>query len=553
MGKLITYKSIIGVIAVLAVLSFSFLPQLETQRDDAAIFIKGALGTLSEKELYHFAQKSINENDYQRATERARKLMEMSKESKWTDDALWLSSEAQRLQGESKESISGFLEIIEKYPNSDNAPQAAHQIALIYFSEQEFEKSRQYCDLLLERYPNARESLIKATSKLKDETYTEKWYLEAQDLYEEGKYSEALKNYKKIADNYPNSSKMPQAVFLMGRCQESLGNEDLAVEIYRNIISGFPGKGETWRSAARYLLARIYFQRGDYRQAKEQSQIILDNPSLTPKKTLKDAGEIFDQADKKIQFEDSADRFQEAINLRDQEKYQEAILICEEIMKDYPVRKQACLVEIGKCKQDTGNLEEALSYYERAANDYPQESQAAFEAYLKIAEIYYSKKDFQKADQYCDKVLSNPDKAAEATEIKAMELREKVEAAKKYKLAKDLYHQGEYRQTMQVYEELLQEFPFMEKEYLLGMGECNQHLRYNQEALSYYQRVINEFPEETWHTFAAYYQIAELYYLNKDFQKAQEYCEKALSNQDKATEATKIKAMELKEKIQNSI
>ena len=156
--------------------------------------------------LLRGAQSLFNEGGYQKALEKYQELLDKYPGSSLADDALMMVGYHQKNNlGNYDQALSTFQKLMNDYPDSVYIPDALLCSAEIYARQGELEKAEEYCNKILNEYPEAREEIINSTKKLKSEISAEKLFLEAQSLFNEGGYQKALEKYQELLDKYPEA------------------------------------------------------------------------------------------------------------------------------------------------------------------------------------------------------------------------------------------------------------------------------------------------------------------------------------------------------------
>ncbi|MCX7797663.1 MAG: tetratricopeptide repeat protein [Melioribacter sp.] len=137
---------------------------------------------------------------------------------------------------------SYFNEIIEKYPNKSYIVDALFALGTHYETLNEKDKADSLFKLIYDNYPNHK--LYKEAGKklglIKSEDITllttndpaEKLYLEAEEMYYNKKYQEAINSFRKIYLNYPRSSYAPKSILYIGMIYEERNQNDSAAFFY---------------------------------------------------------------------------------------------------------------------------------------------------------------------------------------------------------------------------------------------------------------------------------------------------------------------------------
>lgn len=98
-------------------------------------------------------------------------------------------------------------------------------------------------------------------------------FANAQALYQAGKYREAFNAYEKFLQNYPNSSRAPEAQYALGYTQFSLKNYKAAMNTQQNMIKNYPTHARV--PDAMFSIANSQIQLSDVEGAKQTLKNLL--------------------------------------------------------------------------------------------------------------------------------------------------------------------------------------------------------------------------------------------------------------------------------------
>jgi len=134
------------------------------------------------------------------------------------------------------DTTSGDAQAPSNKPGGNSPPSAQslkeiYELGLNYFKEGKYDSSRAQF-----------EAFIKASA---DDPYAGNarfWIGEC--YYQEKDYKRAILEYDRVQKEYPNSTKVPPALYKMGICFEHLGKKTEAGAVYKDLISRFPKSEE---------------------------------------------------------------------------------------------------------------------------------------------------------------------------------------------------------------------------------------------------------------------------------------------------------------------
>jgi len=102
-------------------------------------------------------------------------------------------------------------------------------------------------------------------------------FLTGKSLYAKGSYQDALRAFEKVEEKAPKSVFIPEILLYRGRhALEVESNPKRAKEIFLKLLSAFPDSEAA--DHALYYLAKISYDEGDIKQARENLELILKRP-----------------------------------------------------------------------------------------------------------------------------------------------------------------------------------------------------------------------------------------------------------------------------------
>ncbi|MCD6256376.1 MAG: tetratricopeptide repeat protein, partial [Deltaproteobacteria bacterium] len=217
----------------------------------------------------------------------------------------------------------------------------------------------------------------------------------AESFYKAGNFKEAAKAYRRFIKNYPSSNYAPQALFHLGCTYKSLGKIDEAKASFDQLIKRYPKSS---------FVNYAYYE-----------QAVLAYESKKLDETIKLLRKALDNCkDKKL-----------------------AIKIC---------------FFLGNCYLDLNNYLAARGFYNEAlANDLAKEYlRKRPKTYLRLAELYFTYGDFEKA-------------ANAYLEIYRIYNKKPFAASALVKAADALFRCGKYTQAIETYAQVLKHYPYSEE------------------------------------------------------------------------------------------
>ncbi len=312
------------------------------------------------EELYFFAEKALQANQYPYAKEAFDLILAKYKNSPYKIRALYGLAMAKQKQKLSQEAIQSYFDLASLAPQSPWAQEALFQIGEIYF----------------------------------------------EDFFEVDK---ALEAYKSLLQKYPQGSKTMDAYLRIGDCFTAKGNLREAQAWYEKPLSL---AGGSWylRDQALYKSAFVDFLNSDFDKANEKlNQIVanLNEKQISDQSFVNDALELTMLIEESQKDAPALKNFAEAQKLKLQRKTADAIQKLQEILSNYPTAGvvDETLIELGDLEDGRGNHERALAYFEDLLKHNPQSVHNA-RAQKRIAEIYeHGMGDLQKASAAYERIL----------------------------------------------------------------------------------------------------------------------------------------------------
>jgi tetratricopeptide (TPR) repeat protein len=297
-------------------------------------------------------------------------------------------------------------------------------LSLSYSKMNEFEMARQALDKMPKNNPeygravflkgqtyadeeNVDEAVAVYRQMVGDDSLSSTWKSRAAIematmLRDVGRHAEAVVEYQRIAEDYPDSEFVPQSMYLIGASYYDIEprtpeNMDKAIEAFRNALDKYPNSETAPWSYLGILLA--YEAKNDFdmvvKIADEIEQQYADSD-------IEEAKQVIDHARRRKV--DAMTKLEEGVATD--------ILIAElrKIVED-PVGeesgKAAALMRIGKILFDEKRYAEAIKEYETLLSDFPGQSDAS--ARYQIAVAAYWMEDYQKAVDSAQKGLEAQD------------------------------------------------------------------------------------------------------------------------------------------------
>jgi TolA-binding protein len=312
--------------------------------------------------------------------------------SQYVDDALFERGRTYVLLEKYSEGAASFKTLIDRYPQSSLAPKAGVQLGLLFYNDNQLERSVEAYKRVIDEYPGSEEAKV-AVQDLKSV------YIDMNDISSYASYVNSLVGHIHI-----EVSEQDSLTYLAAERLFTRGDFDGAQRSLTNYLKSYPGGA--FSSIANYYLAKIAFDKKDYREAKRLFTLVLGS------------------GDTKFR-EESLARKSEIEYL--EKDYTTAIKTFRELQEVAESRenREAAKLGIMRCAQYTSNEAEALE----AANELLKETNLSPE--IESEARYLRAKSYLK--------LGNTSKATDDLSALSKDTRTEHGAEAKYRLAQIYY------------------------------------------------------------------------------------------------------------------
>ncbi|MEO5929777.1 MAG: tetratricopeptide repeat protein [Candidatus Kapaibacterium sp.] len=245
--------------------SYRFLGEyakaIETYESVGGLSGKGAR---DEEAQIHIAEALLQLREVDRAVEVFRKLIASYPTSPRRDG--YGFNIGSIYQGNNRDSlaIAEFMAFPDRYPESKLLPQVAFALGDIYYNNESYDSALVYYRRVLDDYPNStvvppaldavrftlnamgrgQEAVaiidsfqVRNPNRIPPDSLD---FRKAGIVLEGGDFPGAILLYNRIAEQYPNSPVVPDAIYQVARGYEYLGNRDSAALYYRRVVDGYP-------------------------------------------------------------------------------------------------------------------------------------------------------------------------------------------------------------------------------------------------------------------------------------------------------------------------
>ncbi|MCZ6675879.1 MAG: tetratricopeptide repeat protein [Candidatus Poribacteria bacterium] len=269
-----------------------------------------------------------------------------------------------------------FQTLIENFPNSLFVENAWYAIGQLNYKLQRYDKSRQAYKKVLDGFPN---------SEFKDDAQ----HLIAQSFLNEKNYEQAYQEFDKLATEefkiFPELQ--AEAMYKASFCLNQLARDEEAIGRYTIFITQFPDSG--YVTAAYFDTGAIYSKQRDYDNARVNYELALQNTN-----------------DRELQAE-----IQVTIGRTyyDQEDYSNAVPSYNLLLEEYPESDFISEAKLGIADSyfKMESWSEASAAYQRVLDEHPDETDFIPYVTYQMGESYYKLASTQKESGQIDQANPN--------------------------------------------------------------------------------------------------------------------------------------------------
>ncbi len=270
-------------------------------------------------------------------------------------------------------------------------------------------------------------------------------YLWGHVLYKQEKFELAEPKFHTLIENFPNSLFVENAWYAIGQLNYKLQKYDAARRAYKEVLDGFPNS--EFKDDAQHLIAQSFLNEKNYEQA-----------------------------------------------------YPEFDKLATEEFKTFADLQAEAMYKAAFCLNQLARDEEAIGRYTQFITEHPTSGYVTA-AYFDIGAIYSKQKDYDNARVNYELALQNTDDRDLQAEIQVT-------------IGRTYYEQQDYSNAVESYNTLLEEYPECDfiSEAKLGIADSYFKSAAWSESTVAYQRVLDEHPDETDFTPYVTYQMGESNY-----------------------------------------
>ncbi|WP_026933761.1 tetratricopeptide repeat protein [Christiangramia echinicola] len=461
---------------------------------------------IAQNAYYHLAQSYLESGQKQQALNAFKNASEMEFDAKIQEDALFNYAKLSYEIGNSYESPSQVLiNYLNKYPDSEN--KAAMESLLIdsFITSKNYEEAMR----LLENNRNFSDK----------QAYQKVAYYYGLELFEEGDYEAAIKNFDKALKEPRDQDITAKATFWKAESEYSINRMEDAILGYREFKGMSAAKGTDEYADLDYNIGYAYFKKNDYSQAvnyfksytssanaegaKKNDALLRLGDTYYVTSQYWPAMEAYQKAiDNGVSNADYA-AFQKAISYGFVDRNDTKIEELNSFTNKYPRSpyRDDAMYELGNTYVAANKIDQGIQSYNRLIRDVPQ-SALVPKAMLRQGLIYYNNNEGNKALERLRKVVAEYPNTPEAKQA--------VSTARNVYV--DLGRTDEYASWVRNIDFV--EVSDADLDNTTYEAAENQYLNNNTDkAIANFEKYIQNFPNGI-HSINANFYLAQLYYRN---------------------------------------
>jgi TolA-binding protein len=341
----------------------------------------------------------FKKGEYDKSVELLKAALTGDKEKEYMDDSLyWLGWSYFQLE-EYDKAAKEFTNLVSEYPGSTFTPKAILKIGDCYFNLKRYTSAALSYKSIIEKEPGSKAAaaaeygIIQSLFSQKNfeefeassREYVKKYpehelgaiiYLQLAEYYsEKGDHTNAATVYEDLAKLYPESDTADDALYKSGRILLDAGKSDEALKNFVKVTKDYPDSNLI--NENNYNLANAYFDVGRFKDAIKYYDITAKNMEKTDtaKESLKKASEAY-------------------LNLNNYEMAAKELIAAAEMFNEDPFDRKT-YIKVGDIYFKNKVYNKAVPYYQKALDS--RFKGVGVSAQAKIAEAYYKQKDFETA------------------------------------------------------------------------------------------------------------------------------------------------------------
>ncbi|NOY05364.1 MAG: tetratricopeptide repeat protein, partial [Chlorobi bacterium] len=347
---------------------------------------------------------------------------------------------------------------IERYPASDQIPEARFTLGLVYLKTGLYDKARETFQQFALTYPGHSRA-------------PEAWWNVALANARQRRFKEAASAFARLKTFHPRSRLAPKALLESARYYLKAGDSESATTVLRSILQEYPGSEENLR--AQMELGRIYTASGDFDRARKSFRFVYNRSSDAQLRAQATIG--LGLVDEKLGNRAGAEK-----------RYRSVI----DTYKGTPVQREA-YVRLGDLQRKYREFTAASKTYALVFNDTTAAADIRRDALLGAAQCDYAAGDYRRAAEMYRKFIDG----AEAEYLTPEIYRDAAKAAQKA---------GWFREADRYFTHLLKDdIPgFDKREAIVDVALNAREAGDSFSALQYLNRYVDLYPNDSGTPFA---------------------------------------------------
>lgn len=280
-----------------------------------------------EKAFYLSADAALRLEDQELAVEAAVKGSRRFPAGHFAADFLFLRGLAELQRENSEAAVVAFSEMLQRFPQHANAAYALYYRSYGHFNQTQFREAEADFERLVRAYPDL-------------DVAADASFRAAECKYNLGRFGEALEAYQEFSRRFPTAVLAEEALYNIAWCHmnergDQKENEAAARRSFEAYLASYP-RGR-WAATARYTLAEIRYNAGDYDAAYEMFVAI--ESEFPGTEAAQRASEALPDLREAVAYKAYAPAmavYTRAVEAEDDENLRAAIAGLERIWSDYP-------------------------------------------------------------------------------------------------------------------------------------------------------------------------------------------------------------------------
>lgn len=401
--------------------------------------------------LFSVAEAYLNKGKYDVAEKEYLRVISRFPSSEYKSQVYYKIGVCLDKQNRFDDAISAFRRFMQMYPEDLNRDEAQLALAEIYFRISDYAQAEKAFRKTIGRYPYdtyndralfmvaecmAKEKDYKGAMKILDELiynyrnseYAARAMFKMGDYYYEARnMKQAVKYYETALESYPDHELVRSTVLLLGSLYLENQEHERAIAFFRHRLANYPDTGVNDKILL--LLGKAYYAKGIYIAAVnafdkinileetstlEQEQIhevyFLKAEAYFSAELYGEAKEAYMRLINKYPELENTDYFYYQLGMSSYylAQFNEAIETLNVAMEKFPLSKYrySSRLIIGKCYVELKRVEKAVENFERIVkNEYLRGRDVYYEASLELARIYHEQGVSDRALALYDEVI----------------------------------------------------------------------------------------------------------------------------------------------------